>query len=540
MKTNHIITTCLLGLSFGLTACESPMEEIKNIIFDRAFSPIDLEAKNIGESNATLNWTASTGVKNYQIEVYADDSLTFTGKPTLTLKVNNPTVKLENLVYDTKYSARVMALDSADVSRNSKWSEVYFRTSAQQILTSFSLEDVGDRDVVAHWPAGEEVDNITVFNKTTGNKVTQYTLTESDKTNGRAHVTGLQPETDYTLKLYRNSKERGSKSFKTIIDLSGATIVRSTDNFSEMLENATTNQVFALYNGTYKISGGSGEDGAGSAVINKDIVIKGIYQTAKPKIQGRFQLENGAGLTLTNVIVDGTKNASNDQFFNYKTATEYKKLDINNCEFYGAVSSGTVMKGFYYINVGATIEAINIQNSFIHDIVCDGGDFFDCRKGYIKSLNINNNVIYNCATERDFIRYDDASNSFGNPIPEINITQNTIDNCMNGANGKRILYVRFNGKKGGQRIKVANNLITNTQAVYTNQATTSTPEYRNNYYFNCNNANIFAASDKDNSLYWNGDVSGKNGDNPNYQNPAKGQFTVMNKDISKLKVGAQR
>ena len=307
-----------------------------------------------------------------------------------------------------------------------------------------------------------------------------------------------------------------------------------------MLENATTNQVFALYNGTYKISGGSGEDGAGSAVINKDIVIKGIYQTAKPKIQGRFQLENGAGLTLTNVIVDGTKNASNDQFFNYKTATEYKKLDINNCEFYGAVSSGTVMKGFYYINVGATIEAINIQNSFIHDIVCDGGDLFDCRKGYIKSLNINNNVIYNCATERDFIRYDDVSNSFGNPIPEINITQNTIDNCMNGANGKRILYVRFNGKKGGQRIKVANNLITNTQAVYTNQATTSTPEYRNNYYFNCNNANIFAASDKDNSLYWNGDVSGKNGDNPNYQNPAKGQFTVMNKDISKLKVGAQR
>ena len=437
MKTNHIITTCLLGLSFGLTACESPMEEIKNIIFDRAFSPIDLEAKNIGESNATLNWTASSGVKNYQIEVYADDSLTFTGKPTLTLKVNNPTVKLENLVYDTKYSARVMALDSADVSRNSKWSEVYFRTSAQQILTSFSLEDVGDRDVVAHWPAGEEVDNITVFNKTTGNKVTQYTLTESDKTNGRAHVTGLQPETDYTLKLYRNGKERGSKSFKTIIDLSGATIVRSTDNFSEMLENATANQVFALYNGTYKISGGSGEDGAGSAVINKDIVIKGIYQTAKPKIQGRFQLENGAGLTLTNVIVDGTKNASNDQFFNYKTATNYKKLDINNCEFYGAVSSGTVMKGFYYINVGATIEAINIQNSFIHDIVCDGGDLFDCRKGYIKNLNINNNVIYNCATERDFIRYDDASNSFGNPIPEINITQNTIDNCMNGANGKQ-------------------------------------------------------------------------------------------------------
>ena len=81
MKTNHIITTCLLGLSLGLTSCDSPMEEIKDIIFDRVFSPIGLEAKNIGESNATLNWTASSGVKSYQVEVYADDSLTFTGSP---------------------------------------------------------------------------------------------------------------------------------------------------------------------------------------------------------------------------------------------------------------------------------------------------------------------------------------------------------------------------------------------------------------------------------------------------------------------------
>jgi len=148
------------------------MEEIKDIIFDRVFSPIGLEAKNIGESNATLNWTASSGVKSYQVEVYADDSLTFTGSPILTIKVNNPTLELKNLVYDTKYSARVMALDTADVSRNSKWSEVYFRTNAQQLLTAFSLEDIGDKDIVAHWPAGEDADNIIVFKKTTGEKVT--------------------------------------------------------------------------------------------------------------------------------------------------------------------------------------------------------------------------------------------------------------------------------------------------------------------------------------------------------------------------------
>lgn len=176
-----------------------------------------------------------------------------------------------------------MSLDTADVSRNSKWSEIYFRTNAQQILTASSLEDIGDKDIVAHWPAGEDADNIIVFNKATGEKVTEYALTESDKTNGRARVASLQPETEYTLKLYCNNKERGSKSFKTIADLSGATIVRSTDNFSEMLENATAHQIFALYNGTYKISAGAGEDAPVLRSSTKILPLRAFIQPQSPK-----------------------------------------------------------------------------------------------------------------------------------------------------------------------------------------------------------------------------------------------------------------
>ena len=540
MKTNHIAATCMLGLTIGLASCGNPMEEIHDIIFERNLSPIGLEVKNIGENGATLTWTATTGAKAYQVEIYADDSLDFKGKLIITTKVNDPALALKSLVYDTRYSARVMVLDATDAARNSKWTGVYFRTAAQQILTAFSLEDTGDKDVIAHWPATEEADQIVGFNKNSGKKAMEYTLTADDKSNGRAHVTGLQPETEYTLKLYKNGKERGSKTFKTIADLSGATIVRSTDNFSEMLEKATQGQVFALYNGTYKISAGAGNEGAGAAVVNKSITIKGIYPTAKPKIQGRFQLEDGAGLTMKNVIVDGTTNATNDQFFNYKTATTYAPLDINNCEFYGAQTGGTVLKGFCYINVAATVEAVTIRNSSIHDVVCDGGDLFDCRKGYIKTLTIDNNIIYNCATERDFIRYDDAAKSFSNPVPQISLTNNTIDHCMNGAPGKRILYVRFNGKKGGQQIKVAGNIFSNTQAVYTNQATTSAPQYANNYYYNCNNPSLFAPSDPANKFFWNGDTSGRNGSNPQYKDPTKGDYTVGNESVAALKVGAIR
>ena len=339
-------------------------------------------------------------------------------------------------------------------------------------------------------------------------------------------------------KIFYNGKERGSRKFTTIVNLSGATIVRSTDDFSSMLENATEGQVFALYNGTYMISSGAETpDKAGAAVIEHSITIKGIYPTAKPTIQGTFKVQDGASLTLSNVVLDGTNNAATDQFFDYKSAGNYKLLDVEDCELIGASDQ----KGLLYGNTDqAIIDDVVFRNNKIHGIGCDGGDFFDVRKSYIKTITFENNYVYNCANERDLFRYDDKSGNYGKPVPVITVKNNTFYNVMNGTSGKRFLYIRFNGKNDGQKITWANNLIVNTQAVYTNQSTTSTPAYQNNYYFGCANASLFAASDPENKLYWNGDTSGKNGADPKFKDAAKGDFTVGNEDVSKLGVGVQK
>ena len=363
-------------------------------------------------------------------------------------------------------------------------------------------------------------------------------VTAEEQTAGRKKISGLTPETNYVAKIFYNGKERGSRKFTTIVNLSGATIVRSTDDFSSMLENATEGQVFALYNGTYMISSGAETpDKAGAAVIEHSITIKGIYPTAKPTIQGTFKVQDGASLTLSNVVLDGTNNAATDQFFDYKSAGNYKLLDVEDCELIGASDQ----KGLLYGNTDqAIIDDVVFRNNKIHGIGCDGGDFFDVRKSYIKTITFENNYVYNCANERDLFRYDDKSGNYGNPVPVITVKNNTFYNVMNGTSGKRFLYIRFNGKKDGQKITWENNLIVKTQAVYTNQSTTSKPTYQNNYYFGCANANLFAPSDTENKLYWNGDTSGKNGVDPKFKDAANGDFTVGNEDVSKLGVGVQK
>ena len=79
MKRN-IIKTCVLGVGLlTLASCDDPMDELTSLVFDRVFSPVDLEARSISENSADLQWTPSEGAGTYTVEVFADDSLTFEG-----------------------------------------------------------------------------------------------------------------------------------------------------------------------------------------------------------------------------------------------------------------------------------------------------------------------------------------------------------------------------------------------------------------------------------------------------------------------------
>lgn len=524
----HIaLYTMMFGLgSLALTSCGDAMDEITSIVLNRDFAPIGLEAKSATENSITLEWTKSYDNVTYTIEIFQDDSLTFAGSPTLTLTgLDAVKVKVSDLVYDTKYSARVMTIDNSDASRNSKWSNVFFRTSAQQIFNSITESDVADRSVVLTWPAGEAATAVRVYSDDV--LVKEQTVSADEVAAGKVVVDGLTPETAYTVRLYNGEKQRGSKSFTTIADLNGATLVHEGDDLGALIANAEDGQVFALYGGTHVIADSDEEGKASAAKVSKNIVIKGIYPTNVPVVKGRFEIYNGASLEINQIILDGVDNSTTDQAFNFKTAgVTYPLLSVQNSEV------RNFGKGVYYLNVEATVNKLEFNNTIISGIVCDGGDMFDCRKGRIDELNFLNCTMYNSCAARDFIRMDDASALGGNPT--ITVDHCTIDGCAN-TSGKRLLYVRYVGNV----IKWTNNLVTNTVAVWSNQSKTGVPEFQNNAYFNCSKLNVLDGSDggKTNLFI---DETGKAVDDPNFKDAANGDFTIGNEDVSKLGVGDPR
>lgn len=84
----YIVATVLSALLIIFqTGCSDDLNEIKEINYDRVFSPTYLEALVINGVNVRLTWTKNSSAHSYVIELFENDSLSFEGSPAITLSM---------------------------------------------------------------------------------------------------------------------------------------------------------------------------------------------------------------------------------------------------------------------------------------------------------------------------------------------------------------------------------------------------------------------------------------------------------------------
>lgn len=508
----------VLGLAtVALASCSDVADEITSIVYNRNFSPTSVEAKVRNRTNIELSWNLGDGVTNYNVEVYANDSLTFAGSPVQSFSVapDEVPVLIKGLEGETQYSFRVQATDG-NASRDSKWSGAYAKTEAEQIFKNVAEEDIKGTSVTLRWTAGEQAATIVL---TPGDIV--YNVTADDIAAGAATVSGLTPETEYTALLKSaTGKTRGTITFKTGIDLAETDIlVKAGDDIAAAIKDAPEGYRLIVEPGEYGIATEEAAFG-GSITISKQLTIKGLRQNEHPVIKGRFKVE--APFAVDQVTLDGT-GTDGGQCFDFTAEGEVESLTVTNSE----VKNYT--KGFFYINKAVLVNTITIDGNIISNIECDGGDLFDCRKGGYNKFDLKNNTIYNSAKGRDFVRMDDASKSIA-ATPVITIDHNTIVGACNDA-AKRILYVRF----AGNTINFTNNIVASSAGNFSNQAKTAEPTFSNNIYFEADG--FVTAGANANALFV--DAAGTILD-PQFADAANGDFTIGNDNVKDKKAGDPR
>jgi hypothetical protein len=412
----------------------------------------------------------------------------------------------------TRYSARVKGVSEAGLE-DSKWSAVTIMTDPENIYLPIQDGDIDALEATLRWQPNSDV---THFMINPGNA--QRPITGDEKAAGIATITGLTGDTEYTIVLYRNDKQRGSVTFNTLIDVGDATRVYPEDDLSVVVAAAAEGDVLVLYPGDYTVY-------TGSVVLNKSITIRGLYPYDRPLLHVQFSIEDGAqSVELRDLDLDGDETLSDVARFN-TASVDYGTLNISGCNIHDFARS------FVAGNVASKVAAVVIDNCVLTNILTGGGDFIDFRNTHITDVSITNSTFNNCAPGRDFVRIDAAAGFTGTGLNS-NVL---IDHCtLYGVSNSqdRILYVRF----ATNTLTVQNTLIANTDGYYTNQANSSQPTCVDNNYFNA--AGFYTPAYVTNAKI---DESGTHTTlDPGFVDAANGNFSITNQTLIDESIGDPR
>ena len=513
MKSHKIFGLVAVVLSLTFAACDSELTpEVTELNLDRALSPTNVIAQVVERTSVRLNWKKVHNASTYTIELYDNP----TGTGTAVKRIEQ--VQFDKLPYtvagldgETEYLVKIQAVGT-DI-RESKWSTTTFTTGTEQILRAVDPEEITSSSAILRWPGGLTATSVEL---SPGNR--SIPVTAENITNGSITIDGLGSDITYTARLMNGAKTRGTISFTTMLG-DNVTKIGPSEDFAATLAGLQDGDIIALEPGEYTINA--------DLEVNKTISIQGYRPADKPVLKGLIlKLKGGAGLTIKDVVMDGTGNASQNQaiYYDEDWTTAYGMLTVENSEFRNYI------KGLLYVNKKARIVKASYVNNLIYNIECAGGDFIDFRSGLADEFIFRNNTVYNSALARDFFRMDaGGSTNFPGVQSKIYIENNTFHKILGGTSN-RLLYIRL----ASHQIYFNKNIVSEANGLHSNQAATTITQMTQNNYHLSPNFTASAASGAKN------DIGNFTQLNPQFTNPTSGDFTLGNLDLKLNEIGAEK
>ncbi len=512
MKTKNIFKLLFtLALTVVVVNCGYNEDLIEELSISREFAPVDLRAIVRNQVNVELNWRANDDVNTYVAEFSTDPNF---GSIEETVEIlGNELPALVPLEGETLYYIRVKAVSSRGLD-DSTWATAQAQTLTEQIFISSEPGDIGATQAILRWIPNSAVTTIEV---SPGN--ISHVVTDQEKIDGVATITGLTGETEYTAQIMNGTRIRGITTFTTGIDVGDNTLVMPEDDLFQIIADAEDGDILILEQGDYTSQ-------VGSITLNKSITIQGLRTDFKPQLKVSFSIGTGAiDVSLIDLDLTGDVAAELTDVVRYTEADNFNSLLIKGCNIHDydrSFIAGSVTDGI--------VQNVTVEDCVVTNVMTNGGDFIDFRNSDALNLSVTTSTFNNCAPGRDFIRMDNAGTLNDTGVTaNILIDQCTIYACSN-SDSRRLLYVRFVSND----VTVTNTLITETASEgYADRAgIDETPTFGNNNYFNAPGFYNSSQYIYDNTNYTTLD--------PQFSDPSSGDFTIANQDLIDNGVGDPR
>ena len=345
MKLLHRLATVLLpALLWGalFTSCQDDQYNKIDDLFQPRFV---LEKPEVKSNSITLVWYKVNDASSYTVELHQD---TYYKSLFMSVDTTEPFVFLDDIPYGTTFYIRVRS-NAANAANNSQWTYTNASTEARpeyaKLLEDVSKTEITENSAIIRWKVDVQnpVDSISVMpmmDKTLAN-VSRY-LTEEEKAQGRAEVTGLDKNTLYAVNIYDTSKPRkydkpyNQATFRTAGPAAESITVGWDDDLTKLLTDNNDNaeipegtEYFLPAGSSYRLS---------PFAIKKGFRLVGSTEGIKPIVTMESSWNVVAGSYISGiefVNVEFRQEILNSYFFNSGNAYTLENISFVNCDFYG-------------------------------------------------------------------------------------------------------------------------------------------------------------------------------------------------------------
>ena len=345
MKLLYRLTTVLLpALMWGVlfTSCQDDQYNKIDDLFQPRFV---LEKPEVKSNSITLVWYKVNDASSYTVELHQD---TYYKSLFMSVDTTEPFVFLDDIPYGTTFYIRVRS-NAANAVNNSQWTYTNASTEARpeyaKLLEDVSKTEITENSAIIRWKVDVQnpVDSISVMpmmDKTLAN-VSRY-LTEEEKAQGRAEVTGLDKNTLYAVNIYDTSKPRkydkpyNQATFRTAGPAAESITVGWDDDLTKLLTDNNDNaeipegtEYFLPAGSSYRLS---------PFAIKKGFRLVGSTEGIKPIVTMESSWNVVAGSYISGiefVNVEFRQEILNSYFFNSGNAYTLENISFVNCDFYG-------------------------------------------------------------------------------------------------------------------------------------------------------------------------------------------------------------
>ena len=313
---------------------------------DDLFQPrFVLEKPEVKSNSITLVWYKVNDASSYTVELHQD---TYYKSLFMSVDTTEPFVFLDDIPYGTTFYIRVRS-NAANAVNNSQWTYTNASTEARpeyaKLLEDVSKTEITENSAIIRWKVDVQnpVDSISVMpmmDKTLAN-VSRY-LTEEEKAQGRAEVTGLDKNTLYAVNIYDTSKPRkydkpyNQATFRTAGPAAESITVGWDDDLTKLLTDNNDNaeipegtEYFLPAGSSYRLS---------PFAIKKGFRLVGSTEGIKPIVTMESSWNVVAGSYISGiefVNVEFRQEILNSYFFNSGNAYTLENISFVNCDFYG-------------------------------------------------------------------------------------------------------------------------------------------------------------------------------------------------------------